>query len=63
MKFRYGVFLAIAFFACAFALRAQTGCDDSPEDPTIVLALLASAGVLFSTIRGRLKAGRGPSAR
>jgi len=27
-------------------LRAQTGCDDSPEDPTLVLALMASAGAL-----------------
>ena len=29
-------------------LRAQTGCDDSPEDPTIILALLAGAGA-FAT--------------
>jgi XrtJ-associated TM-motif-TM protein len=63
MKFRSGVLIAVLFFACAFALRAQTGCDDSPEDPTIVLALLASAGVLFSAIRGRVRARHGSSAR
>lgn len=28
----------------AKSLRAQTGCDDSPEDPTVILALLAGAG-------------------
>ncbi|MGA9063370.1 MAG: PExPT-CTERM protein [Terracidiphilus sp.] len=30
-------------------LRAQTGCDDSPEDPTIVLAVLAGAGALAAS--------------
>jgi len=30
--------------AMALPLRAQTGCDDSPEDPSIVLALIGSAG-------------------
>jgi XrtJ-associated TM-motif-TM protein len=55
MKFRYDVLLAIALFACAFPLRAQTGCVDSPEDPTVVLALVGSAGVLLSIVRGRLK--------
>jgi XrtJ-associated TM-motif-TM protein len=58
MKFRYGVFIAILLFTCAFALRAQTGCVDSPEDPTIVLGLVGSAAALFSIVRGRLKARR-----
>jgi len=42
--------------ATALKLRAQTGCDDSPEDPTLILALVASAGALASTLlrlRGR----------
>jgi XrtJ-associated TM-motif-TM protein len=42
--------------ATALTLHAQTGCDDSPEDPTILLALVASAGALASTLlrsRGR----------
>ena len=30
----------------ALPLRAQTGCADSPEDPTIVLALVGGAGAL-----------------
>jgi XrtJ-associated TM-motif-TM protein len=32
--------------AMALPLRAQTGCVDSPEDPTIVLALVGGAGTL-----------------
>lgn len=35
-----------AILAIAVPLRAQTGCDDSPEDPTIVLALVSGAGAL-----------------
>lgn len=33
-----------ALVTMALPLRAQTGCDDSPEDPSIVLALIGSAG-------------------
>jgi len=36
----------VVMLALALPLRAQTGCDDSPEDPTLVLALVASAGTL-----------------
>jgi XrtJ-associated TM-motif-TM protein len=46
--------LAVSFaaiLAFALPLRAQTGCDDSPEDPTIVLALLAGAGCLAASVR------------
>jgi len=34
--------------ALSLPLRAQSGCDDSPEDPTIVLALVGglAAGAL-----------------
>jgi len=45
---------AILFLAVA-PLRAQTGCDDSPENPTAVLALVGAAGALFSTVRARIK--------
>ena len=34
----------------ALPLRAQTGCDDSPEDPTIVLALVGGAGALVASV-------------
>ena len=39
-----------AMLALALPLRAQTGCTDSPEDPTVVLALVGSAGALVATM-------------
>jgi XrtJ-associated TM-motif-TM protein len=42
----------------AAPLQAQTGCADSPENPTIVLALMGGAGALFSTVRARMRARR-----
>ncbi len=44
----------ITMLAVCLALRAQTGCDDSPEDPTIVLALVAALGALTFGVRGTL---------
>lgn len=41
----------VLLVAAALPLRAQGGCVDSPEDPTIVLALIAGAGALFAGIR------------
>ena len=45
--------LAFAFaliFATALPLHTQTGCGDSPEDPTIILVLVSSAGALIAGI-------------
>ena len=36
--------------AVALPLRAQTGCEDSPEDPTVVLALVSGAGALAASL-------------
>jgi XrtJ-associated TM-motif-TM protein len=47
-----------ALLLIAAPLHAQSGCADSPENPTIVLALVGSAGGLFSTIRSRIRARR-----
>ena len=44
-------------------LYGQTGCTDSPENPTVVLALVGGAGALFSALRARVKARRGSSQR
>jgi XrtJ-associated TM-motif-TM protein len=57
--------LGIALMAAiAVPLRAQTGCDDSPEDPTLVLALVGGAGALAAWAwRGRgceAAKGKGP---
>jgi XrtJ-associated TM-motif-TM protein len=37
-------------FAATATLRAQTGCDDSPEDPTIALALVGGAAALAANL-------------
>ncbi len=47
----------------AAPVRAQTGCTDSPENPTAVLALVGSAGALFSTVRTRMRARRNSTKR
>ncbi|SPE18766.1 Lipocalin family protein [Candidatus Sulfotelmatomonas gaucii] len=55
--------IALAFgfalmLAAALPLRAQTGCDDSPEDPTIMLALVGGGGALVASLWRSRK--RGP---
>lgn len=52
-----------SLFAIALPLHAQSGCTDSPENPTAVLAVVGSAGALFSAIRARMKARRDSSER
>jgi len=56
--------LCVAFvLSVALPLHAQSGCSDSPENPTAVLALVGSAGAFLSMARTRLKARRGSSRR
>ena len=51
--------LGIAFlFAVALPAFGQDGCVNSPENPTAILAVVGSAGVLFTSIRARIKARR-----
>ena len=54
----WALMVAIAVMCIPALARAQTGCDDSPENPTVVLALVGSAGALISTARARLRARR-----
>jgi len=54
MKHLYRILFALGVLACAAPLFAQTGCDDSPEAPTIVLAAVALAGGCFSIARAQL---------
>jgi XrtJ-associated TM-motif-TM protein len=56
-KFR-ALIVVIAVLAVPMLVRAQVGCEDSPEDPTLVLALVASAGALISVARTRFRARR-----
>ena len=54
-------FLALAgMLLVAGPVYAQSGCTDSPENPTAVLALVGGAGALFSTLRAHLRSRRGP---
>jgi XrtJ-associated TM-motif-TM protein len=44
----------------ALPAHAQSGCEDSPENPTLVLAGLAGGVFAVSSIRTRLRARRAP---
>jgi XrtJ-associated TM-motif-TM protein len=46
---------ALALIVAAPA-HAQTGCDNSPENPTLVLAGLAGGAYAISSLRTRLSA-------
>lgn len=56
-------------FSIARPAHAQDGpggivtgeCDDSPENPTAILAVLGSAGAFIVSARARIKAGRNSS--
>lgn len=43
--------LVLTLAAIALPVHAQDGCDDSPEDPTIVLALVAAAGAFVASVK------------
>lgn len=63
-KSSLGLFGIALLFAFAVPLHAQGGeegtgtCDDSPENPTAILAVVGSAGVFLATGRARYKARR-----
>jgi XrtJ-associated TM-motif-TM protein len=44
--------------AVAIPARAQSGCDDTPENPTLILAGLASGVFAVSNVRTRIRARR-----
>jgi XrtJ-associated TM-motif-TM protein len=50
--------LLVLIFSAALPLHAQDGCANSPENPTVILAVVGSAGGLFVSARARLKARR-----
>ena len=52
------MFLSLGFallLATALPLRAQSGCVDSPEDPTVFLALVGGSGALIAGLRASRK--------
>jgi XrtJ-associated TM-motif-TM protein len=50
MKKMHLLFGFALMLAVTLPLRAQSGCVDSPEDPTIVLALVAGAGAFAASV-------------
>jgi XrtJ-associated TM-motif-TM protein len=50
--------LAMAVLAVPVMAHAQTGCTDSPENPTAVLAMVGCAGAFLAAARRRFKARR-----
>lgn len=53
------LFIAAALFlSVALPVHAQTGCINSPENPTAILAVVGSAGAFFVSARARIKARR-----
>ncbi|MGD0682283.1 MAG: PExPT-CTERM protein [Terracidiphilus sp.] len=58
MKTFYRVLLVLTVLCIALPLYAQSGCDDSPEDPTAILALVGAAGAFISVARSRWAARR-----
>ncbi|WP_263380409.1 PExPT-CTERM protein [Granulicella paludicola] len=42
----------------AIPAQAQGGCDDSPENPTLILASLAGGAYAVSALRTRVRARR-----
>jgi XrtJ-associated TM-motif-TM protein len=52
---------ALAFaFIVAIPAHAQVGCEDTPENPTLILAGLASGVYGASQLRMRIRARRAP---
>jgi XrtJ-associated TM-motif-TM protein len=51
-RLRY--FRFVLFLLAALPLHAQSGCVDSPENPTAVLGLIGAAGALYVPVRNKL---------
>jgi XrtJ-associated TM-motif-TM protein len=53
--------VALLLLLATVRLHAQSGCDDSPENPTLVLGLIVSAaGVGYVQARRLLSARKNP---
>jgi XrtJ-associated TM-motif-TM protein len=53
--------VVLALLLVVPAARAVGGCDDSPENPTLLLAGLAGGAFTISQIRQRVRARRASS--
>jgi XrtJ-associated TM-motif-TM protein len=50
---RYSPLFLLLIAAVALPLHAQTGCTDSPEAPTVALALVGGIGALVTRLTMR----------
>ena len=55
-RFWDGLVVCAVLILVAMPLHAQSGCTDSPENPTVVLAIVGGVGAMFSAVRARMKA-------
>jgi XrtJ-associated TM-motif-TM protein len=59
VKYGLPVIVVLAAFAAGSSARAQSGsvdsCNNSPENPTAILALVGSAGGVLVAVRSRLR--------
>jgi hypothetical protein len=51
--------LAFAVLSVPALALAQTGCVNSPENPTVVLALVGGAACCWRSVRGAISRKRG----
>jgi XrtJ-associated TM-motif-TM protein len=58
MKKTFLLTALVLALAVAIPARAQSGCDDTPENPTLILAGLASGVFAVSNVRTRIRARR-----
>ena len=59
MKYGMSMLVLMAAFAAGSPARAQSGgvdnCNNSPENPTAILALVGSAGGALVAVRSRFR--------
>ncbi len=55
MKKLYLLAAFVLVAAAASPLYAQTGCTNSPENPTALLAIVGSAGAFIASARRRFR--------
>ena len=52
------LFSSVALYTTTPARAQFGGCDDSPENPTLIIAGLASGAFAISQVRTRMRANR-----
>jgi XrtJ-associated TM-motif-TM protein len=59
LLFGIALLLSVALPLHAQGGSTSNGCDDSPENPTAILAVVGSVGAFAASVRTRYKARRG----